>query len=79
MFKVRLPKDGALTKVAERVSDSTSVSLSSSEGLVVVVCETARPKATLRVSSTPTGASLVGVMLMVTVTVFPSEVPSLDL
>jgi hypothetical protein len=45
----------------------------------VEVIETVPPKATFATSFTPSGASLVGEILMVTVTVFPSEVPSLDL
>ena len=45
----------------------------------VEVIETVPPKATFAESFTPTGGSLVGEILMVTVTVFPSEVPSFDL
>ena len=79
LVKVTVPWVGELTRVAVRLSPSTSVSLDRRELDPVVVLATDPPKATFAVSFTPTGGSFVGVILMVTVTVFPSEVPSFDL
>jgi hypothetical protein len=77
--KVTVPCVGELTRVAVRLSPSGSVSFEIIEIAPVEVIETVPPKATFAESFTPTGGSLVGEILMVTVTVFPSEVPSFDL
>ena len=78
-MRVKLPKEGEAIKVALRLSPSTSVSLSNTELFPVLVSETVPPNATSAASFTPTGASFVGLIVMVTVTVLPSDVPSFDL
>ena len=76
---VIVPLVGELTPIATRESPSASVSLSSSDvpppEVIVTVPASSRTRVSL--PTTVTGGSFTGVILMVTVTVFPFIYPSL--
>jgi len=65
--------------MAVRLFPSGSISLSKRVDEPGAVWVTVPASSTTRVSLTVIGASLIGLMLMVMVTVFPSSVPSLAL
>ena len=70
-FNVSVPNVGELTAIAFKLLSSASVSLSKREELPVEVMLTVPESATIIVSVTVLGASLTGVILTVTVAVFP--------
>ena len=75
-FRVSVPLETVSTRIAVRVSPSTSLSFPKTPGAVMVRVSFS---ATVYSSSTATGASLTAVMVMVTVAVLLSTKPSFAL